>query len=241
MNETIDSPSRSTPPENNHFDIDKSIYELLSQYPLLANIKHPEWWQIIKRSQLLCLDEKKMLMQASQPCQKFIFILDGRVRVFQHAEDGREVTLYHSDPGDVCVMSLSSLLHSKPFKANAESDTPVKLLALSSSDFSLAMSVSEIFRQWVLTSVTDSFCDVLETFHGTVFKRLEMRMACLLGQLFERAQADVLQITHQELAQELGSTREVVSRVLKHLEKQGCIALSRGKIYVANEQKLSFS
>jgi len=239
MNTSTYSEDQTGFPENINLNTDKSIYALLKQYPLLADIKHPEWWRIIQRSQLLSLDQKMMLMQASQPCKNFIFILDGRVRVFQHAEDGREVTLYHSEPGDVCVMSLSSLLHSKPFMANAESETPVKLLALSDSDFFLAMSISETFRRWVLTSVTDSFCDVLETFHGTVFKRLEMRMACLLGQLFERAQADVLQITHQELAQELGSTREVVSRILKHLEKQGCIALARGKIYVADEQKLS--
>jgi len=219
-------------------DLDQSFRQIFACHPMLANIRNPEWSAILNRSQLMCVPSKTTLMRSGEQCENFVFVLDGQIRVYQLGEDGREVTLYHSNPGDVCVTSISSLLHSKPFKANAESSTAAKLMLMSCDDFHLAMDFSEEFRQWVMTSISDSFCDVLENFHGTVFYRLEMRMACLLGQLFERAQSETLDITHQDLAQELGSTREVVSRILKNLEKQGCIKLSRGQIQVADGQKL---
>jgi len=211
---------------------------ILANHPLLAKISHPEWFEILKRSQLMSVPAKTTLIRSGEQCENFVFVLEGQIRVYQHGEDGREVTLYYSHPGDVCVKSVNSLLHAKPFKANAESYTEAKLLLVNASDFFAAMGFSEEFRSWVMTSISGSFCDVLETFHGTVFYRLEMRMACLLGQLFERAQSEQLHITHQELALELGSTREVVSRILKHLEKQGCIKLSRGCIEVAEGQAL---
>ena len=229
---------------NQSADFDTSTQrarQLLVDYPMLSEIEDPEWWQVISRAQVMDIPSGTVLMEQQMSCSQFAFMLQGEVRVYQHGEDGREVTLYHSCPGDVCVMSISSLLHSKPFRANAVTTTPVQLMVLSVDDFNEAMALSCIFRRWVLTSLTDSFCDMLETFHGTVFHRLEMRLACLLGQLFERNQTNTLTITHQQIAQELGCTREVVSRILKHLEKQGCIELRRGQIQVADGQKLPTS
>jgi CRP/FNR family transcriptional regulator len=211
--------------------------ELFSCYPFLQRIQHPVWLDILARSRAMSIPAGTTLMRTGEPCQQFTFILEGQVRVFQHGEDGREVTLYHSGTGDICVKTLSSLLHSKPFRANAVAFTDVRLISLTQDDFEAAMACSPEFRTWVMTSVTDSFCNMLETFHGTVFHRLEMRMACLLGSLFEREQTSVLRVTHQELAQELGSTREVVSRILKHLERQGCIRLSRGQIEITDSAK----
>ena len=217
---------------------DPSVLALLRKYPQLKKIIGPELSDIMTRAKEMSVPAHTIIMREKERCGHFVFVLEGRVRIFQHAEDGREVTLYHANPTDVCVMSLGSLLHSKPFKANAESVDKVELLTFDSDDFFAALALSERFRTWVMTSLTDSFCDVLSTFHDTVFHRLEMRMACLLGQLFERAQSDTLEVTHQEIAQELGSSREVVSRILKHLEKQGCVILSRGQIRVGPTQKL---
>jgi len=217
---------------------DPSVLHLLQKYPQLNTIFGPELADIMTRAKEMSVPAHTIIMREKERCEHFVIVLEGQVRIFQHAEDGREVTLYHTNPAGVCVMSLGSLLHSKPIKANAMSMGKVELLMLDSNDFFAALGLSERFRTWVMTSITDSFCDVLSTFHDTVFHRLEMRMACLLGQLFEREHSDSLEVTHQEIAQELGSSREVVSRILKHLEKQGCIVLSRGKIRVGEGQKL---
>jgi len=100
------------------------------------------------------------------------------------------------------------------------------------------MGVSEHFRKLVLSSLARSVSEIMIAFHNTAFERLDMRLACLLGQLFERAQSDTIRITHHEIALELGSTREVVSRILKQLEQQGCLVLSRGQIQLNPNQSL---
>lgn len=212
--------------------------QLALAYPLLARIDHPDWLRIMAQAHPLHTPAHTLLLSQDSRCENFVLLLDGTVRIYQLAEDGREITLYRIAPGDICVMSLASLIHSQPFKAFARTDSSIDALALSSADFRQAMAISAVFRDWVTGSLTNSFCEMLETFHGTVFNRLEMRLACLLGRLFERAEDDILQVTHQQLAQELGTTREVISRSLKRFERQGCIVLSRGQIRIAPGQSL---
>lgn len=211
---------------------------LSARYPLPADADHPDWDQIMRRAQDVRLPAGSRLLTQGMPCESFVLLLEGSVRVYQLAEDGREVTLYRINPGDICVMSLASLMQNRPFKAFAQADSDIEALVLGITDFKRALAVSDAFREWVLRSTTESFCDMLDTFHGAVFDRLEMRLACLLGRLFERAEQDTLQITHQQLAQELGTTREVISRGLKRFERQGCIELSRGQIRIAPGQRL---
>jgi CRP/FNR family transcriptional regulator len=79
---------------------------------------------------------------------------------------------------------------------------------------------------------------MVQTFYDTAFEPLDMRLACLLGRLFERSGNDSLDVTHQELSQELGTSREVVSRLLKKLEQQDCIILKRGQILMGTNKKL---
>jgi CRP/FNR family transcriptional regulator len=230
---------------NSHFSVPvttgrdvSNLNRLAASYPLLAGIRHPEWADIIESAHPFKADAKTLLMGHDAECEDFTLLLNGSVRVYQLAEDGREITLYRTYPGDTCVMSLASLVHNRPFKAFARSETPIEGLILGSADFQQSMAISATFRNWVLSSLTNSFCDVMEMVHGAVFDRMEMRLACLLGQLFERVGSDTLQITHQEIAQELGTTREVISRGLKQFEKQGCILLSRGRIRIAPGQQL---
>jgi CRP/FNR family transcriptional regulator len=214
------------------------LTRLALRYPLLADIDHTDWLDIVARAHTVRAEPRTVLLSQGIPCESFVLLLDGSVRVYQLAEDGREITLYRIAPGDICVMSLASLVHSQPFRAFAQSDSEIDALAIPARDFHHAMTLSTGFRDWVLRSTTNSFCEMLDTFHGAVFDRLEMRLACLLGQLFERTDSACLQITHQQLAQELGTTREVISRSLKRFERQGCVELSRGAIRIAPGQQL---
>lgn len=211
---------------------------LAHAYAPLSRIDDPRWQCLLERAQPLSLPARSVLLHQQAQCDSFVLLLEGTVRIYQLAEDGREITLYRIAPGDTCVMTLASLIHGCPFKAFAEADSDIEALALSLADFREAMDISPVFRDWVMGSLTNSFCAMLDTFHDTVFDRLEMRLACLLGRLFERADDDTLRVTHQQLAQELGTSREVISRSLKRFERQGCIVLSRGQIRIAPGQSL---
>ena len=215
-----------------------SLNRLYELYPNLADEQTDEWLAILNNAQIMEAPADAALATAGSDCTSFMLLLDGSVRVYQHAEDGREMTLYRIAPGDVCLMTLNSLIHDRPFRANARSESRLNMILLSAEDFHKAMKVSETFRVLILSSLVDTVCTMVQTFYDTAFEPLEMRLACLLGRLFERADSDTLDITHQALSQELGTTREVVSRLLKKLEHQQCIVLKRGKILLGSNKQL---
>lgn len=221
------------------FDSHTTTQRLLCElYPELGSEKHPEWIAILRRAQISDAPANTILATAGSQCKGFMLLLDGTVRIFQDAEDGREMTLYRIQQGDICLMSLNSLLHHKPFRANAKSETNVKMLMINEKDFHAAMGVSEPFRTIMLTSLVDTVCTMVQSCYDTAFEPLDMRLACLLGRLFERAGSTTLNVTHQALSQELGTSREVVSRLLKKLEQQECIVLKRGQILIGENKTM---
>ena len=225
-------PLLSTSPR---IDANDQLYEL---YPDLANDNNPEWLSILEKAQFSEAPGNTMLATAGSTCTGFMLLLEGVIRVYQDAADGREMTLYRINQGDICLMSLNSLLHSKPFRANAKSESDVSMLMISAEDFHKAMGVSSVFRKIILTSLVDTVCVMVQSCYDTAFESLDMRLACLLGRLFERAGSESLNVTHQELAQELGTSREVISRLLKKLEREKCIVLKRGQILVGDNKNM---
>ncbi len=221
-------------PESRIFLI-RRLYEL---YPKLSEDESAEWIEILDRAQIMSASVDTALATVGSNCTNFMLLLDGTVRVYQDTEDGREMTLYRIEPGDVCLMSLNSLIHDRPFRANAKSETGISMILFSADDFHRAMKVSDAFRLLILSSLVDTVCTMVHAVYDAAFEPLDMRLACLLGRLFERAGSDVLDITHQELSQELGTTREVVSRLLKKLERQQCVVLKRGKILVGENKSM---
>lgn len=215
-----------------------SIRRLLELYPGLADEPSSEWSTILDNAQMMDVPAETALATSGSDCTSFMLLLDGTVRVYQHADDGREMTLYRIAPGDVCLMSLNSLINDRPFRANAKSETEINMILLSADDFHQAMRISDAFQTLILKSLIDTVCTMVQTTYDTAFEPLDMRLACLLGRLFERAGSDSLDITHQELSQELGTSREVISRLLKKLEQQECIVLRRGKILMGENKQM---
>ena len=215
-----------------------SIDQLYKLYPQLADEQSADWLTILNNAQMMDAPTETPLATTGSNCTNFMLLLDGTVRIYQDDENGREMTLYRIAPGDVCLMSLNSLIHDRPFRANAKSETSISMILFSATDFHRAMKVSDAFRMLILSSLVDTVCTMVQSFYDTAFEPLDMRLACLLGRLFERKGSDSLDITHQELSQELGTTREVVSRLLKKLEQQECIVLKRGKILIGENKQM---
>ena len=214
------------------------VMELFNIYPDLGVDVPVEWLEILEQGRKIEMPAGISLLSDSDVCTDLMLLLEGCIRIYQVAEDGREMTLYRIHPGDICMMSLSSLVNNQPFRANAESETQLTALAISAEGFQEAMAASHAFRQRILSSLVNSVSEMLATLYNTAFETMDMRLACLLGRLFERAGSEALDITHQELALELGTSREVISRLLKKLERKECIILSRGKIKIGENREL---
>lgn len=213
---------------------------LQAAYPELAGIQEPKWLEILARARNVQVPANTLFLHEGDSCDGFVLVLEGVVRIYQLAEDGRMVTLYRVTPGDICILSLNSLVQQQPFTAFAETEAEVRGLGLSAQDFMAALQVSESFARHMLGKLAEHYRDLMSLVQNTVFNRLDMRLACLLGGLFERARSDTLHITHQELANELGTSREVISRTLKEFERQDCIRLSRGRIRLCSSDGLAW-
>lgn len=213
------------------FDMFKQ--RLAQYFPDLATENSPQLQAVMNKAQVVDMPAEMSLLQPNTPCEQFILLLEGCVRVFQQTPDDREVTLYRIEKGNLCVLSINGLMHRKAFGAFATAETDLKALMLGRDDFLEAMAVSAAFREYVLVNLTDRYHDMLELMEHTIFESLDTRLICMLGRLSRGSNSDTIYITHQELARELGTSREVISRLLKGLERKGCIKLGRGEIHLA--------
>lgn len=212
--------------------------KIRSVYPMLAGISEQSWLNTIDQARAMHIKPDTTLFSGSATCNNFMLILDGTIRLYQSAEDGREITLYRVQAGDLCILSLNSLLKKQSFNATATTESSVHALVISPEEFKCIMKESEAFRDFVISTLTERLCETIYLVQETAFNHLDMRLACMLGSLFERNQGNLLKITHQELAHELGTTREVISRILKDFERRNCIKLSRGNIELASAEGL---
>lgn len=216
------------------------IDKIKSVYPMLADINEQSWLDTIDQAKAMHIKPDTTLFSGSATCNNFMLILDGTIRLYQSAEDGREITLYRVQAGDLCILSLNSLLKNQSFNAIAITESSVNALAITSEEFKFIMNESQAFRDFVISTLTERLCDTIYLVQETAFNHLDMRLACMLGGLFERNQGPLLKITHQELAHELGTTREVISRILKDFERKNCVKLSRGSIELSSADGLKW-
>jgi len=217
-----------------------TLEQLQVQYPKAEKFLNSDASNIFKSARQCRIPAGTRLFRESERCKTFMWLLDGSVRVFKNSSAGREITLYRVDPGDLCVLSLQSLLSGDGFPAEAVAETDLFGLSLSQPDFDAAIDDSKVFRNYLLKFLSQRISDVVQLVSEVTFQRLELRLACALGQLFERSGCKPLFITHAQLARELGTTREVISRMLKELEYQKCVRLSRGEISLVSKESLEW-
>ena len=206
--------------------------KLMQSCPQLVGTDVTLWEKFLESAEMVELPADMLIMQPKSACTQFMLIVEGCVRVFQQNPADREVTLYRSHCGDLCVLSINGMLRGKDFGAFAKTESKVLALSLSRDQFMQAMATFPTFCEFVLIHLTDRITDVLQVVEKTVFESLDTRLMCFLSRMSRETSTDTLHLTHQELARELGTSREVISRILKAFENQGCIAQSRGVIQI---------
>lgn len=171
--------------------------------------------------------------------REVMWLLEGSIRIYRQAADGREVTLCHVTPGDLCPLSLYTLFHGGVYAAEARTETRLLGIAVPSQELLALVDRNPKIRHLLLKHLTGRMHELGELVSASVLSRLELRLACLLGQRFGQSQGKSVNITHQELANDLGCTREVVSRLLKGFERMGCVRLHRGQIELLSQEALA--
>lgn len=178
-----------------------------------------------------------VLFTPGQTCEQLVLIARGRVQVRTVSESGRELLLYHVNPGETCVLSLACLISEGVYQAEGICETDVEGRGIGRATLRELMDVSPAFRDRVLGIQTSRIYELIGLIDEIAFHRTESRLA---GRLLDLLDArDVVLSTHQQLADDLGTAREVVSRRLKSLEQRGILSVERGRITVLDKRRLS--
>lgn len=178
-------------------------------------------------------EEGDVIIQEDKFPKAVPIILEGSVRVIRSEEDGNDILLYYLKPGDSCVMSLLSALHNDSSKVRGEIEEKAKIL------FIPVENISKFFRdfpEWldyILSIYHKRFEELLEIVQSVAFKKVDERLMELLKKKSELLNGErTLNVTHEQLARELGTSRVVVSRLLKEMERQNMVKLGRNKIFL---------
>lgn len=161
----------------------------------------------------------------------FVVVLDGRVEVFLTGATGRDILLYAVEPGQSCVQSTLGLLGGSDYSGEAVTATDCRLVLIPRDTFLALMNRSEQFRHFVFEAFAERMQGMMTLLEQVAFQKIESRLAAAL---LKGATQGQLHITHAELAVQIGSAREVVSRRLDQMAKQNLVQLDRGCITVLN-------
>lgn len=200
---------------------------LLTLYPALSGLG-----PVTQRLAPMTVPAGTRLFRENDPCQGFPLVLSGEVRVSRAAANGRELELYRVTPGEMCLVSSAGLFAHQPLTARGVATSETTLCLLPPADFEAALADPD-FRRFVLGLFAARMADLTGLIEAIAFQRLDSRLAAaLLGH------GQTLRTTHQALADELGTVREIVTRLLHRFERDGLVELSRESIAIRDSAGL---
>lgn len=177
----------------------------------------------------VAVQEGMVICHEGQSCADLVVLTSGVVRVYKPAEDGRSISLYHISAGESCILTAGCILNQQVFPAIAEARTDAEGLAIPAHLVKQWMNESEIWREYIFSILSQRFADVIDLANSLAFEDLRTRVVTWILRNANHQQAEII-ATHQEIAEELGTSREVISRKLKDLENEQLITLERGKL-----------
>lgn len=207
---------------------------LLAHFPVFAGLAPDELDAVLAEAPVMRVPAGTVLFDARQPCRGFPLLLEGTVRVSKAAPNGREILLYRVDPGQGCVLSGGCLLGHSDYTATGVAETDVTLVAIPPGPFQQLMIGYEPFRRFVFGMYGERLAEVMELVEEVAFRKLDERLAQLLVH-----RGPVVEGTHQSLADELGSVREIVSRLLRSFEVRGLVRIERERVTVLDPKALA--
>lgn len=197
---------------------------------------------IVQHAQVATLPEGAYFYREGDSSALIPFVAEGSVRVFKASETGREITLYHVGPGNSCILTASCVLTGARYPASAvvEQGAPVKAVVVPSADFYKWVDEYESVRRFVFDLMSERLLTLMQLVDQVAFGRMDRRLANYLMQHFENngIALRTITVTHEQIADELGTAREVISRLLKEFERAGAIEVARGRLRLVNEALL---
>lgn len=198
-----------------------------ASFPVLRRLEPELLDQVQNGGQEVQLPAGSWLFRLGDRCEGFGFVIDGSVRVSISSESGREMVLYRVRPGESCTVTVSCLVNKLPYPAEGMAEGALEAISIPRVLFNDLVERSPVFRQFVLEIFGARVNHLMELVNEVAFNKLDQRLASRLIEL-----GPVVSMTHHELATELGTSREMVSRLLENFADRGLVTLGRKRIAI---------
>ena len=208
--------------------VDERIFDA---FPILRTAPLRSRELLVSQGIRKSLDHKQVLVRAGSECAYLPFVLEGTLRIYKTSESGKELTLYRIERGESCILTATCILNGGSFPAIAEAEGATEVMLLPSR---LLVSLVEEHAEWrkfVFSLYSHRLEVVLALVDEVAFHHVDSRIAAYLVKSAKSSQ-NVVNRTHAEIASELGTSREVVTRILKDFETAGLITTLRGSIRI---------
>jgi len=191
---------------------------------------------LVRGSRVVSVPAGTLVFEPGQSADNLLLLLDGTVRVQQKSATGREVFLYRVHAGESCVLTTACMLAYEHYAAEGTAETDVTAVAIPRATFDDLAGRSSLFRQFIFQAYSRRITDLFTLIDDIVFQKMDVRLAARLLEL--AGDGDIVHATHQFLATELGTAREVISRTLSEFQRRSWIEQARGEIHLIGKAGL---
>jgi len=209
-----------------------------SHLEFLSKLSTDEQKLITQNTEIRHYNKGNELLNGVSECSGLIIVKNGQIRAYYISEDGKQITLYRLLEGDVCIMSASCVLKNITFDVSLEFERDSEIYVIPINIWSNLSSTNFHIKDYSMEIMASRFSDVMWVMEQLVFKGIGERVATFLIDESALQQSNTLTTTHEIIAKNLSTAREVVSRTLKHFESDGVLELSRGAIKITDFKKL---
>ena len=198
----------------------------LTVYPFLEHLEKDALSFLEEHIKPVSIPKDTLLFYQGDVCENILWLTQGEVRLYTQSDSIEDITLYNLKAGEQCIVNTASLFSNTAAIASAQTLTDIKGYVISAKSAKHLTRISDVYQSYLFSLYQLRFEELAGLINDIKFKRLDTRIVEWLN----KQPSDMIETTHEQLATELGSSRVVVSRLLKELEQKGIVALHRGKI-----------
>ncbi len=208
-------------------------------FPIWNKLSEDHRQRLVSTVLLKKVEKGTVIHNATMDCTSLFLVKSGQLRAYMLSEEGREITLYRLFDRDMCLFSASCLMRSIQFEITIEAEKDCELWVIPVRTYQIMMEESAPLSNYTNEIMASRFTDVMWLIEQIMWKSLDKRLASFLIEESAIENSKILQITHENIANHLGSHREVITRMLKYFQNEGMVSLSRGAVEITDMEKLA--
>ena len=215
------------------------MIDILENYlPFFSKLTTDEKNKLVSASHISLCEKGKALRNKREDCLGFVIVKKGRLRVYMSSDEGREITLYRLLEGDMCLFSASCAMSNIQFDVMLESEVESEVVIISPCVYKELMDTSLPVAKYTGELLSSKLSEVMWLMDQVLNQRVDVRLASLLIEESDLRESEIIPLTQEQLANHLGTAREVVTRILKGFQADGIVSVKRGTVEITDRNAL---